>query len=179
MFTNQRFDSREFERLFQQWNRKVYHYAFSKTKSTYIAEETVQRVFIKLWQNITQKNVSSSIDSQVFTITRTTLLDILKEEYRRKHAMERFPQASHTPHGLAELERKETEGKVEELIDQLPHMRKLVFKLSRFEQLNYKEIAERLHISPRSVENHIALALKTLRKSFSNFLILFILLRLL
>lgn len=179
MSSTQHFDSREFEILFQQWNRKVYNYAFSKTKSTYIAEETVQRVFIKLWQNITQKNIASSIDAQIFTITRSILLDIVKEEYRRKHAMESLPQATYAPNSLAQLEWKETEGKVEQLIDQLPPMRKLVFKLSRFEHLNYKEIAARLNISPRTVENHIALALKTIRKSFSNFLALIIFLKLL
>ena len=67
---------------------------------------------------------------------------------------------------------KETESALQQIIGKMPPMRKLVFQLSRFEQLNYQEIAEKLKISPRTVENHIALALKMIRKSFSNFLFL-------
>lgn len=172
MFINKNFDSREFEVLFTRWNRKVYHYALSKTSDSYIAEETVQRVFIKLWNNLSKKNIDCAIESQIFTITRTVLLDIVKEEYRRKQAIDQIPMFMEDAQVSIPIEIKETESALQQIIGKMPPMRKLVFQLSRFEQLNYQEIAEKLKISPRTVENHISLALKMIRKSFSNFLFL-------
>ncbi len=164
-----------FEQLFRQWNRKVYHFALSKTNSTYIADETVQRVFIKLWHNLQTKDLDIPAEVQLFTISRSVLLDVLKEENRRYAVLHQFPEQATAQQDLTQIEYKDLLQEVEKLIAQMPPMRQQVFRLSRFEQLNYAEIAKLLAISKRTVENHIALALKTIRKSFSHLLWLFLL----
>lgn len=161
-----------FEDLFLLWNRKIYHYALSKTASTYIAEETVQRVFIKLWNNLHHKEVDIKIEAQLFCIAKTTLLDVVKEERRRQtYALDpEYPQAhNHTPLEVYRI--KELQQQLDSVINQMPQARKTVFRMSRFENLSYKEIAQQLSISPKTVENHISLALQTLRKAFYHFLL--------
>ena len=66
---------RRFEEYFDLWSSKVYHYALHKTKSPYLAEETVQRVFIKLWKNMSAKTIDATIESQIFCMTRTIVID--------------------------------------------------------------------------------------------------------
>lgn len=165
-----------FDDLFHKWNRKVYNYAFSKTSSTFIAEETVQRVFIKLWKNIQLTKVNISIEAQLFVITKSILLDVLKEENRRnvnQNNVHLKKETVYTPLDLYQA--KEISSDIINQIDKMPPVRREVFKLSRFEELNYKEIAERLSITTKTVENHINLALKELRRIFSYVHIIFIL----
>lgn len=157
----------QFEEIFFAYNKKVYAYAFSKTNSTYIAEETVQRVFIKLWDNLENKNLQIDINAQVFCITRTTLVDILKEENRRRVKLEGYEEKSEIPSPAELFHAKELKSLVDEQIESMPTMRRIVFQLSRYDNLKHAEIAALLKISIKTVENHIRLALKTLRNSIS------------
>lgn len=156
----------EFEHLYEKWNKKVYQYALGKTSSTYIAEETVQRVFIKLWNNLFQKNVHVEIEAQLFCIVRTTLLDIVKEERKRQDLLTIKVETAQVPTPSELYRLKEINERYEEVVSGMPESRRKVFMMSRFENLTYKEIAERLSITPKTVENHIALALKVLKKIF-------------
>ncbi|QQT24276.1 sigma-70 family RNA polymerase sigma factor [Sphingobacterium spiritivorum] len=165
----------EFELIFEKWNKKVYQYALSKTSSAFIAEETVQRVFIKLWDNLFHKNIAVDIEAQIFCIARTTLLDVVKEERKRqiiveiRHMQDEVP----TPSELYRL--KEMNVNYKRAVERMPASRREVFLLSRLENLSYKEIADRLSISPKTVENHIALALKALKKTLFILYIIFFL----
>ena len=163
-----------FASLFHTWNRKVYHYALSKTGNSYIAEETVQRSFIKLWDNLAHKNVNVKVEAQLFIITRSVMLDVIKEERKRQQAMSHQPAVEeHSPSPYEHYQLKELHHQLEKLINKMPEARKRVFQLHRQENLSYKQIAEQLSISPKTVESHIHLALKTLKKSFFFFILLF------
>lgn len=176
MVSNNSISNLYFEQLFYKWNSKVYNYALKKTNSTYIAEETVQRVFIKLWNNISSKEIDIHIEAQIFCITRSILLDVVRAENSKKQAVENFKdnRISITPSDV--LLTKELYINVLKIIKSMPPVRKKVFELSRFENLKYAEIAQKLNISVKTVENHIALALKTLKKSILIFLFIFSLL---
>lgn len=160
-------DSIEFKALFDQWHRKVYYYVLSKTRSEFIAEETVQRVFIKLWKNLSDKNVKVSIEAQIFCITKSVMIDVLREENRRLTRQNEYREEEEhlaNPQDIYLL--KELQQKLDGFIDSMPEMRKKVFKLSRYEQLSYHEIASKLDIKTKTVENHIYLAIKYLQKLF-------------
>ena len=65
----------------------------------------------------------------------------------------------------------ETEQQILQAIDALPPKTKLVFSMSRFEELSYKEIADRLDISLKSVEKHMGIALQRLRENLKEYLV--------
>lgn len=162
----------DFEELFLIWNRKIYYYALSKTNSTYISEETVQRVFIKLWHNLHHNEVNIKIEAQLFCIAKSVLLDIIKEERRRESdTLNNDYPAIHHQTPLEVYGFKELEQQLDDIINKMPIARRTIFRMSRFENLSYKEIAQQLSISPKTVENHIGLALQTLKRAFYHFLL--------
>ena len=65
---------------------------------------------------------------------------------------------------------KELETKLDQALQELPEQCRTIFQLSRFEELKYREIAERLEISPKTVENQMGKALKLLRMKLIDFL---------
>jgi RNA polymerase sigma-70 factor (ECF subfamily) len=65
---------------------------------------------------------------------------------------------------MDKMQARETEGKIQLLIEMLPNKCRQVFLLSRIHELSYKEIAEIMDITPKTVENQIGLALKFLKQ---------------
>jgi len=70
----------------------------------------------------------------------------------------------------------ELQDRIDQVIDQLPPERKKIFKMSRYEELKYKEIAQKLNLSIKTVEAQMSKALKFLRLHLSDYLSLFIIL---
>lgn len=155
----------DFEKAFKRWNRRVYAYAYSKTGSEYLAEETVQRVFLKLWQYLNKNERKGEMEALIFVIARTTIIDLLRQDGGYRDLQQKLPVElyhSDSPYNLYRY--KEIQSQLNYLIGQMPTMRKKVFVMSRFENLSHKEISNRLSISTKTVENHITLALRFLRK---------------
>ena len=154
-----------FEEYYDQWSPKVYQYAFNKTRSSYLAEETVQRVFIKLWKNLNEKNIDATVESQIFCIARTTILDLIKEEYNRKKLLQTENELIQRYSPQDDYYAKQLETTLQHIINQFPEKRKQIFMLSRYSNLSHKQIADKLSISSKTVENQITLALKAIRKA--------------
>ncbi|MGJ1411597.1 RNA polymerase sigma factor [Sphingobacterium thalpophilum] len=165
METDLSLNARKFEEYFDRWSPKVYQYALHKTRSSYLAEETVQRVFIKLWHNMCHKNVEASIESQLFCITRTTVIDLVKAEYHRNKLLQCQPAPILQYSPQEDYQAKQLASGLQQIVETLPYRRRQIFMLSRFSQLSHKEIAQKLSISTKTVENQLALALKTIRKA--------------
>lgn len=154
-----------FNEIFDEYHHKTYFYILSKTHSPYLAEETTQLTFIKLWQYKSSLDETKSISCQIFRIARTTCFDLLRKEATKiKHS--HFAEKKETVgNNVSEaLNNKELQIRLSTLVNQMPPLRKQVFELSRYHGLSHKEIAKLLSLSPKTVENHIALAIKYLKQ---------------
>ncbi len=169
-------DITSFKLVYLHYHSKLYFYVLKHTQSAWLAEETVQITFIKLWEN--RHNLVPDIDlsRQIFRIAKSAMIDLLRKESRRLNhngvladELEVLPDPSSD-----DLLKKEDLRQVYDTIEQMAPVRKKVFKLSRFEGLAHKEIAEQLSISPKTVENHIGRAIRQLKDSML-FLLLLIL----
>ena len=153
-----------YEQVFNEYHSKLYAFILSKTNATFIAEEVTQIAFIKLWQYRTSLNEDLPISTQLFRIARTSLIDVLRKEACRLKALGPVAVEVVTTNTIEEdIYHKELLEKLNKAINNLPVARRKVFQLSRFEGLSYKEIANELSLSTKTVEHHIALALKQLR----------------
>ncbi|MGY0038982.1 sigma-70 family RNA polymerase sigma factor [Pedobacter sp. NJ-S-72] len=150
-----------FEKFYRCWHAKVYTYFLQKTKSAYMAEELVQLTFIKLWNFRHTLKEEIPFEAQLFTIARTTLLDMLRRQANQQRLIENVTPGmirQTDPHWEFDFKKRITNS-----IDTLPFMRKKVLLLNRFEGFTNKEIAEKLAISVRTVEKHLSMALKQLK----------------
>lgn len=162
-------DQDAFNEIFRDYHKMLYRYILKRTSSAYYAEEVTQLVFIKLWNYRSKLSLGLTIEVQLFRIAKTTLIDYLRKmEISNKAAFSL--QGQHLPEAQDDISNaialKETNNKIKTLITSLPPVRKQVFEMSRFNNLTHREISERLCIAPKTVENHINMALKYLRAFF-------------
>jgi RNA polymerase sigma-70 factor (family 1) len=163
-----------FGEIFNEFHQKVYYYILSKSKSGYLAEEVTQVTFIKLWNNRARLDESIPLSSQVFQIAKTTCIDLLRKKANQLAFIAAAKADQLSANNVSEgLDRRELQYKLDQEVQKMPPMRRKIFELSRFESKTYKEIAQLLSLSEKTVENHIGLALKQLRRIFFFFFFLF------
>ncbi|MBC9912789.1 RNA polymerase sigma-70 factor [Chitinophaga varians] len=168
-------DTSVFRELFDEYHRKVYLYVLSKTNSQYIAEETTQITFIKLWNYRQQLHESEQVGKLIFHIARATCIDLFRKDAVRERMLKlEKPVENDTWHISDEVEIKELQQRIKDVVGNMPPVRRRVFELSRYEFKSYKEIAALLSLSVKTVENHMTLAIKHLRKSLLLLILLFL-----
>lgn len=148
----------------------MYFAAFNLVKNKQISEDIVQDVFVEIWKKREGLNVKVSLKSYLYTSTIYKTYDYFR---KNKSAitvdlLENFNDRLQTSNPETKLMDKELEEYLETIISELPEKCRIVFDLSRNEDLSHKEIASKLNISPRTVEGHITKALKVLRSSLSS-----------
>lgn len=160
-------DESYFRRVFDQYHQKLYFFILYKTKSEYIAEEVVQMAFTKLWQYRQSLQEEYTISTQLFRIATTVLIDFLRK-YNNKDAVTARLDSLEIEKGVDSTNEKmrgaELQKRISEAVNDLPPVRKLVFEMSREQGMSYREIAETLSVSSKTVETHIYKALKQIKK---------------
>lgn len=165
-------DEKALKSVFDEYRHAVYNYVFDKTKSVYCSKEVVQLTFIKLWNYRHNLKEHVDISYQLFRIARTTMIDELRK-VQSSHYVENLCGANAQTEDPEEaIFYNDTRNKLERLIGLMPPMRQRVFYLSRINNYSHQEIAQMLSISPKTVENHISLALKFIKPFFSLILLL-------
>lgn len=171
-------DTGEFEKLFRLHYSKLCSYANLFLNDPDASEDVVQEVFFKLWNNREELVITTTIKSYLFRAVRNGCLNVIDHLSIRdayKVANEEDMQESESRF-IDEAIVSELEQRIKETIDRLPAERRKIFILSRFEGLKYKEIADRLNISVKTVENQMYQALKFLRENLVDYLPLILLL---
>jgi|WetSurMetagenome_2_1015567.scaffolds.fasta_scaffold129863_1 RNA polymerase sigma-70 factor, ECF subfamily len=163
-------DEHSFEILFLKYYKPLCTYAFQFVNEIEEAEEVAQDFFVKLWEKRSVIEIDSSLNNYMFRSIKNHCLNLLLHNNIKNRYSEKIKETANSSvdssqfflePGLAE--------KIERAINLLPKKRKEVFRLSREEGLKYKEIADRLSISVKTVEAQMGLALKFLRDQLSEF----------
>jgi RNA polymerase sigma-70 factor (ECF subfamily) len=171
-------DEAAFEQVFKTHYKNLHAYAFTMLKDEDEAEEMVQQVFFKLWERSEHLSFSGSIAAYLYRAVHNESLNFIKHQKvkagHQLHVAYSMKNKSEQPH--SKMIRKELEHKFREALNELPEQCRTVFQLSRFEDMKYKEIADKLDISVKTVENHMGKALKLLRTKLVDFLPLLLIL---
>lgn len=160
-------DQLAFERLFREHYRPLCAFARQYLKDGEKAEDLVQDLFFRLWQDRGNVSVTTSVKSYLFASVRNRCLNALAVTARMRPFDEETDDRSQEE-TVSEEERTLRLARVQAAIEALPEERGRIFKLSRYEGLKYQEIAERMGISPKTVENQMGRALKTLREDLKD-----------
>jgi RNA polymerase sigma-70 factor, ECF subfamily len=169
-------DEMAFEGLFKSFFAELTIYAARFVEDRENAEEIVQDIFFNLWNNRLKLNINTSIKAYLYTTVRNTCLNLIKHKKVESKYREYFSRQLHEDELQPEdwMDGNELQEKITATIEKLPPERKKVFVMSRFDNLKYKEIAEKLDISVKTVENQMGKALKFLREELKEFLPLLI-----
>ncbi len=160
-----RSDSAAFKSAFDSFQAKLFAFLHYKLGDSAVAEDILQEVFIKLWENRHQLKEDLSLKSYLYTIANNLALNHLRHSkivvrfQQEQKSEQQFGDSAHD-----ELVKRETRENLLRAIEKLPEKNRMVFMLSRFDDLSYREIAGQLEISIKTVESHMGKALKLLRE---------------
>ncbi len=152
-----------FDSLFIKYYKPLYRYALNYCNNSIIAEESIQKTFIKIWQNNTNFFSDDNVGKILFVCIKNSIIDeIRKEDARKKYE---GSEIDNSIYNIDELNDSKNQIKaiIESAIDKLPKKAKEIFRLAKQEGLSIKEIAEYLKISNKTVENQLTIAYKKLR----------------
>jgi len=162
-------DKREFESLFRSSYVSLVKYARTLIKDQDTAEEIVQDLFVRLWQEKEKIKIESSLSGYLFRSVHNRCLHYIgHRKVVERHADEmsaRTPDATEDPSEI--LHYKDLQTRIERILERLPERCSTIFCMSRFEGLKYSEIAEKLSVSVKTVEASMGRALKEFRKELA------------
>ncbi len=171
-------DINAFEMLFRTYYQPLCNYAYTFVQDRDEAEEIVQATFLNVWEKRNDLAIHTSVKPYLYAMVRNACLNVIKhEKIKQKHVDFQMAVAERSVESVARtVMASELESKIYEAMDRLPEQCRLVFKLSRFEELKYAEIAEQLDISIKTVENHMGKALRIMREQLKDYLPLLVVL---
>jgi len=157
--------------LFNYYYPRLYNFSKAFLKLDDGIDDILQEVFLKIWKNRQNIKTSYTFNSYIFTITKNLLLNELRSRINNQKIRDQIYQASVAKEYLSfeKTEYNELKEKIESLVNELPSRQRDIFKLSRFDGLSHKEIADKLNITTKTVEYHISQAIIFLRDKLETF----------
>ena len=132
-------------------------------------EEVVQEVFAKIWEDRNVLQIES-IKTYLYTSARNRMLNYIRDEKRRHALLEQWIQhETEKNYGEECFDIDEFSQRVQNVIDSLPNKCREIFILSKKKGFTYKQIAEHLNISVKTVEAQMGIALRKIRENLSTF----------
>lgn len=161
-------DREAFGRVFRALHDALFRYVRSLTKTSAVASDITQDVFVSLWEARERLDPSRSLEAYIYRMARNRVYNHQRD--KRTHAAKQVQMqvlhaldAQRPPLPDAVLHSDMLESNIKAWIEDLPERQREAFVLSRFNDLSHHEIAAIMDVSPRTVNNHIVGALKTLR----------------
>lgn len=149
--------------IYQKYWDRLFLSAYNVLKDKEACEDIIQEIFIQLWQRRESLHITTSLPAYLFTATRYQVFHVIRKSAGRQELFEDLDKRLLADAPDIPLYIKEIQERVNVAVENLPDKCREIYKLSREEHLSYREIAEKLQISPKTVENQITIALKRLR----------------
>lgn len=159
-----------FDSIYNKYSGKLYAFGLKYLRSKAEAEELVQSVFLKVWENYKNLKKESSFKSYLFTIAYNEICNLFrKRNYRQKFINDTLYENTQTSYEIeTSIDCQSVLDQVQQIIDKLPEKQKIIFLKSRHEGKSTKEIAEEIGLSPGTVDNYISDALKIIRSKMQS-----------
>lgn len=154
-----------FDSLFEVYSPKLYGFAVKYFKNETDAEELVQEVFVKVWENRKSLKTNLSFKSYLFTIA----LNQIRKHFNKRAISLRYLESLQNEPEFSEIQTSQDNDyelalrQINQIVEQMPPRRREIFMKSKFEGKSSKEIAAELNISAGTVDNHVSEVLRLIR----------------
>jgi len=162
-------DSATFEQLFTDHYDPLYRYCQTMVKDQNDIEDIVQSVFMDLWQDRSKLVIHTSIKAYLYKAVYFKCMNKIKHDKVASKYSNTISNSESTA-VTDTLIIQEIADKIKETIESLPEQCRKIFSMSRMDGLRYNEIAEKLNLSPKTIENQMGKALKTMRVALSEYI---------
>jgi len=160
-------DETAFQSLFEKYYQLLCYSAYKICADEHKSKDLAQEVFIDIWRRRENLNIHTSFQAFLRRAVFNKAIDYVRAQ--------RFDFKDYIDLGVApekasqNLEMNELKELIHKTTEQLPERCRIIFFMSRFEEMSHKEIAAKLEISEKTIENQITKALKILRKVIAKY----------
>ncbi|WP_300700365.1 RNA polymerase sigma-70 factor [Bacteroides sp.] len=160
-------DIATFRKYYDLYYDQLCHFLNFYTQDITVIEDVLQEVYLKLWENRDEIEIQY-IKTYLFHAAKNRVLNHLRDEQNRHYLLENwFNQQKQEKQGKECYDIEQFTTLLYKAIDQLPEKCREIFILSRQEKLTYKQIAEKLNISVKTIEAQMGIALKRIRETLA------------
>lgn len=165
-------DERIFEQVFRKYYGGLCTYGRSILQDADEAEEIVQNVFVSIWEKRQEIEITQSLKSYLYRAVHNHCLNRIKHlKVRDEHQQYAVHYQEFSYESVSQtVYKNELEQQLAVAIGKLPEQCRIIFKMSRFDELKYQEIADQMGLSVKTIENQIGKALKILRTELADYL---------
>lgn len=170
---SQQGDQLAFREFFDHYYPKLLHFSFSLIRNSVLAEEIVLDVFAAIWKKKEKLGEVEHVEAYLFTATKNRTLNAVRDKKKDLVHLEvdsidfKYIRTNTNPE--SELLSQELYEKVNEAIAALPEKGGIIYRMVKEEGLNYKQVAELLDISTKTVDSHLYSAVKKIRAAVEEY----------
>lgn len=171
-------DKDAFKSLYNRYSKKIYFFSLKHLGNNVEAEELVQSVFINVWENRESLDATKSIKNYIYKSAVNYIYNYLRNRAIRDRFIESEINKGEIHSNLTydQVYFHDTERLINSIVETLPSQQQKIFQLSRNNGLTNKEIAIKLDLSVRTIENHIYRAKKVIEDALKGEMLLILLL---
>ena len=159
-------DMAAFDELYFRYAKKLMAFSLTFFADQQLAEEAVQVIFVRVWERRKKLDETKSFKSYLFQAVKFYMYNYIRDRKKDCSLDVLSEDSVFSLNGQEDdLNYNEMEGMVMELIEKLPKVQKEVFKLNKLNGMNSAQIAIQMKLSKRTIEHHIYLASKSLKKN--------------
>lgn len=159
-----------FKQVFDSCYEGLCRYAFSILRDADEAEDVVQSMFVKLWERRQELDIRHALKSYLFRAVYNQCMNHLDHK-SVKSKYQSYSLRNETDVQLPEVFQHELDDKIKRAIDALPNQCRVIFIMSRYEEMKYSEIADKLNLSVNTIQNQVCKALKILREELKEIIV--------
>jgi RNA polymerase sigma-70 factor (ECF subfamily) len=161
-------DLTAFERIYNKYWSKLYLSAYNILRDRQVSEDVTQEVLVNLWLKRASLQLNS-LNAYLYTSVRYQVFNVIRSGKVRADLFNHLEELFSNNGGEDLLSQKDINRLLDQGVAELPEKCRQIFIMSRKEHLSTKQIAERLGIAPKTVENQLTVALGRLRKTLGDF----------
>lgn len=157
----------DFNEIYNRFWKLLFNYTFNILQDTQLTEDVLHEVFLKIWINRQTSNIQN-MKAYLINASRNNAISKIRQAKWTNLQEETIKRLSGEPDIELQLDEADLRKEIDQATAALPKRCREIFYMSRFEHLSIQEIADKLNVSHRTVENQISTALKHIRRTIPN-----------